>query len=130
MGQDDWVTPEPFAPLPAPSARSILITVLGDLVYPQDDPVWTATLLTVMRGLGVEDHAARQAIARSTAAGWIQSQRQGRAVRWQVAEHGREVIEDGIRRSAAFLDESAQWDGRWLTLLVSVPQEQRTVVSM
>jgi phenylacetic acid degradation operon negative regulatory protein len=121
------VIPDLAAVLPAPSARSMLITVLGELAFPDGRPVLTSTLLDVMRGLGIEDHAARQAIARSAAAGWMKSQRRGRAVQWQVAEHGREIVEDGMRRSAAFLDESTSWDGRWLMLLVSVPQEQRTV---
>jgi phenylacetic acid degradation operon negative regulatory protein len=104
----------------------VLITVLGEMTYP-DQPVWTTTLLEVLRGLGVEDHASRQAISRSAAAGWIESERKGRAVRWRLAPPGREVVEDGIRRRDAFLERSTPWDGNWLALLISVPQEQRTI---
>lgn len=116
---------DPPAPLPAPSARALLLTVLGELVYPDDAPVWTAALLEVLRGLGVETHAARQAIARGSAAGWIEGERHGRSTVWRVAPRGRRLIEDGMRRSAAFVEPFDAWDGRWLILLVTVPQQQR-----
>ncbi|MEV4420715.1 PaaX family transcriptional regulator C-terminal domain-containing protein [Patulibacter sp. NPDC049589] len=115
------------APLPAPSARALLVTVLGELVYPYEGPVWTAALIEVMRGLGVEEHAARQAIARGSAAGWIEAERHGRSARWTLADRGRRLIEDGMRRSAAFVEEPEPWDGRWLVLLVTVPQQQRAM---
>ena len=45
------------------SARSVLVTVLGELVEPYGQPVRTAALLYVLKGLGYGEHAARQAIA-------------------------------------------------------------------
>ena len=103
------------------------MTVLGELVYPQGEGAWTVALLEVLRGMGVEDHAARQAIARTAAAGWIEGDRVGRAVRWDLTGSGRGLLEDGMRRSAAFVEEPEPWDGQWLVLLVTVPQEQRPV---
>ncbi len=116
----------PHSPLPPASARSLLLTVLGEFGYPHDDALWTTALLKVLAGLGVESHAARQAIARSAAAGWIESERCGLAVRWRLTPAGREVVADGHRRSAEFLDKPVPWDGRWLVLLVSLPQNERT----
>ncbi len=113
------------SPLPPPSARALLLTVLGELVYPNDEPVWTAALLEVLRGLGVEADAARQAIARGSAAGWIESERHGRSTQWRLADHGRRLIEDGMRRSAAFVEKPHDWDGQWLVLMISIPQQQR-----
>ncbi|MDN5856618.1 MAG: PaaX family transcriptional regulator, partial [Actinomycetia bacterium] len=54
----------------AGSARSLLLTVLGELVLPAGEPVWTSSLLYVLKGVGVEEQTARQAIARGAAAGW------------------------------------------------------------
>lgn len=113
-------------PLPAASARSLLLTVLGEFVYPDNEPVWTSVLVRALAGLGVEERAARQAIARSAAAGWVDSERRGRAVRWTLADHGRRVIEDGQDRIAQFFDCSKSWDRRWLVLLVTIPQSERT----
>ncbi len=114
------------APLPPPSARSLLLTVVGEFCFPRHDAVWTTALIRVLGGLGVESHAARQAITRSADAGWIVSERHGRAVRWRLTGQGRAVVEDGVRRAAEYLRPSARWDGRWLVLLVSVPQQERT----
>ena len=113
-------------PLPPASARSLLLTVLGEFAYPDDEAVWTTVLIRVLGGLGVESHAVRQAINRSAAAGWIDSERSGRAVRWRLAAPGREVVDDGLKRAAEYLARPAPWDGRWLVLLVSLPQQART----
>jgi phenylacetic acid degradation operon negative regulatory protein len=115
----------PDSPLPRASARSYLLTVMGEFTYP-DGAAWTTVLLKVLGGLGIEEHAARQAIARSAASGWIESERQGRAVRWRLTKAGRAVVEDGQRRSEEFIAPPAPWDGRWLVLLVSLPQNERT----
>jgi phenylacetic acid degradation operon negative regulatory protein len=99
---------------------------MGELAYDDGTAVWTTALLKILGGLGVEAHAARQAIARSAAAGWIESERQGRTVQWRLTAEGRAVVEDGQRRSEEFLAPSVPWDGRWLVLLVSLPQNERT----
>jgi phenylacetic acid degradation operon negative regulatory protein len=124
MGEDGGMT-SGDSPLPRASARSLLLTVMGEFAY-DDGAVWTTALLKILAGLGIEEHAARQAIARSAAAGWIESERQGRAVRWRLTEQGRAVVTDGQRRSEEFMAPSAPWDGRWLVLLVSLPQNERT----
>ncbi len=87
---------------------------------------WTTALLRVLGGLGVEDHAGRQVLARSAAAGWLERERVGRSVRWRLAARGQELIAEGVRRSEAYLAAEDEWDGRWLMLYVSVPQQQRT----
>lgn len=114
------------SPLPATSARSLLLTVMGEFSYPRDEAIWTTALVRVLGGLGVEGHAARQAISRSADAGWIERERIGRTARWRLTTSGNKVIEDGLHRATAFLDRSEPWDGRWLILLVSVPQSERT----
>ncbi|MDT7771332.1 MAG: PaaX-like protein, partial [Pseudonocardiales bacterium] len=42
----DWGGSRPT--VAAGSARSLLLTVLGELVYPNGKPVWTASLLYVL----------------------------------------------------------------------------------
>lgn len=114
------------SPLPAASARSLLLTVMGEFAYPRDEAIWTTALVRVLGGLGVEGHAARQAISRSADAGWIERERIGRTARWRLTRSGKKIIEDGVHRATAFLDRTEPWNGRWLVLLVSVPQGERT----
>ncbi|MDQ3787190.1 MAG: PaaX family transcriptional regulator, partial [Actinomycetota bacterium] len=66
------------------SARSLLTTLLGEYVLPSDAPVWTSTLVDVLALFDVEEKAARQALARTAAEGWLRSDRVGRRVRWSL----------------------------------------------
>jgi phenylacetic acid degradation operon negative regulatory protein len=112
--------------LAAPSARSLLLTVAGEMLRDREEGVWTTALLRVFAGLGVEDHATRQLLARSAAAGWVTRERAGRGVRWRLADRGRELVVNGVRRSELYLGTGASWDGTWLVLYVTLPQHQRT----
>lgn len=113
--------------LPVGSARSLLLTILGAYVLPASEPVWTAALLHVMTGLGLEEQTARQAIARAADSGLISGAKHGRTVQWQVTEAGRAEIEDVTRRAESLLSPPARWDGRCLVLAVTVPQQLRSV---
>lgn len=111
--------------VPSGSARSLLLTVLGEFVLPGGRPVWTATLVDVLAGLGVETTAARQALARTAADGWIVAERVGRRTRWALTGSGRRLLTEGAARIYGFAPSAAAWDGRWLVLVVSVPERLR-----
>jgi phenylacetic acid degradation operon negative regulatory protein len=112
--------------LSAGSARSLLLTILGELVWPEDRPVWTSALLYVLRGLGIEEQTARQAIARGAAAGWITGERHGREVRWTLTPGGKKLIAEGAARVTSMSVADTGWDGRWLALMVTIPHTHRT----
>jgi len=108
-----------------PSARSLLLTVLGEYVLPGGEPVWTATLVRVLALLGVAEKAARQALARSAAEGWITSRRHGRLAMWELTDAGRRLLTEGARRIYTFGQDGPDWDGRWLVLLTGAPEAGR-----
>jgi len=108
------------------SARSFLLTILGELVMPHADTVWTSQLLTVMTGLGIEPQTARQAIARATASGWIAGERRGREVRWTLTPKCIAMLREGERRVRA-LAEAPPWDGRWVIVFLTIPQSRGAV---
>jgi len=107
------------------SARSLLMTILGEFVLPAARPVWTSTLVYVLAMLDVEEKSARQALARTAAEGWLSSDRVGRRVRWHLTAHGRRLLVEGAERIYSFGNEHRDWDGRWLVLLISVPETLR-----
>lgn len=111
--------------LGATSARSLLLTVLGEFVLPRPEPVWTQNLIDVLADLGVEQKSARQALARTAAEGLLESGRSGRRVRWSLSESGRRLLTEGAARIYGFGTRTEAWDGRWLVLLVSVPESRR-----
>jgi phenylacetic acid degradation operon negative regulatory protein len=111
--------------LGATSARSLLLTVLGEFVLPRDEPVWTQVLIDVLGRLGVEHKSARQALARTAAEGLLESDRAGRRVRWSLTAQGSSLLSDGASRIYGFGAPARPWAGRWLVLLVSVPEVRR-----
>jgi phenylacetic acid degradation operon negative regulatory protein len=107
------------------SARSLLMTVLGEFVLPQDGAVWTSALVRALGMLGVEEKSARQALARAAAEGWLASLRQGRQVRWSLTGPGRRLLSEGAERIYSFGRRQRDWDRRWLLLIVTVPESRR-----
>lgn len=120
--------PDPFSrrrEVAATSARSLLLTVLGEFVLPGGAPVWTQTLLDLLAAVGVEEKAARQALARTAGDGVLVSERVGRRVRWDLSEAGRRLLVEGAERIYAHGRGQPAWDGRWLMVVASVPETQR-----
>ena len=46
-------------------------------------------------------------------------------MQWQLTEPGRRLLSQGATRIYSFGSEQRTWDGRWLVLLVSVPEAKR-----
>lgn len=109
----------------ANSARSILLTMLGEFVLPRGGEVWTGTLVDALAATGVEPKAARQALARAAAEGLLVSTRHGRRVRRQLTGAGDALLTEGTERIYGFMRGSHTWDGRWLVISVGVPESQR-----
>ncbi|MGF7236827.1 MAG: PaaX family transcriptional regulator [Frankia sp.] len=109
------------------SARSLLLTVLGEFVLPHCEPVWTSTLVTVLGALGVEEKAARQALMRVGGDGWIAASRHGRRTRWALTPAGERLLADGSRRIFSFAGAVRQWNGQWLLIAVDAPEGQRAL---
>lgn len=107
------------------SARSLLLTLLGEFVLPAGKPTWTSPLLHGLAGAGVGEKAARQAIARAAAAHWIESESAGRRTAWRLTASGRRFIQDGSRRLRSLRGEAGHWNGDWLLLHVTLPEARR-----
>jgi len=107
------------------SARSLLMTVLGEFVLPQDRPVWTWMLVDTLARCGIAEKSARQALARAAAEGLLRSERVGRRTRWALTPPARRLLTEGAGRIYEFGRSERPWDGRWLLLLVSVPEAKR-----
>jgi phenylacetic acid degradation operon negative regulatory protein len=113
--------------LGAASARSLLLTVLGEFVLPSGRPVWTSALLELLADLEVAEKAARQAIMRTADSGWIEASRVGRETRWSLTSAGTGLLREGSSRIYSFAAEEQPWDGRWLVLTVGVPENNRAL---
>lgn len=109
------------------SARSLLMTILGEFVLPFGQRVWTSTLVRALGMVDIEEGSARQALARTAAEGWLSSERVGRRVRWTLTDAGRRLLAEGAQRIYTFGSGERSWDGRWLVVLVSIPESMRAL---
>lgn len=127
------------------SAKSMMLTVLGEFVLPASSPgtgergdgsggaggsgddagVWTGTLVDALVAIGYRDRNARQVLTRLRDDGRIRSERQGRRTRWLLTDDGRALLEAGAERIYRFGRRAESWDGRWLLVQCSVPEVLR-----
>src|SRR3954451_13337473 len=110
----------------APAARSVLLTMLGEYVLPASGGAWQESLIGALGTLGYKTHAARQALARSVSAGWLETSRHGRRARVHLTTATAEALRSGAARIYSF-GEPWEWDGRWLLVVLRVPEERREV---
>ncbi len=109
------------------SARSILLTLLGEFVFPARRPVWTSALVQVMANMGCAEKAARQAISRAAVSGWIESHKEGRRVSWTLTPRMEHFMAEGTQRVHSMSLAPARWDGRWLVLVLALPETHRSM---
>ncbi len=110
----------------APAARSVLLTLLGEYVLPASGGAWQETLIGALETLGHKTPAARRALARSAAAGWLRTERHGRRSRVQLTPATADMLRSGTERIYSF-GEPWDWDGHWLLVVLRVPEERREV---
>jgi phenylacetic acid degradation operon negative regulatory protein len=110
----------------APAARSLLLTILGEYVLPRGEPVWQETLVGALVSVGYTQQAARQALSRSVRDGWLETSRHGRRARVSLSGRASELLSTGATRIYSF-GSPWRWDGRWLVLILRVPEQQRAV---
>ena len=110
-----------------PSVRTqfLIFNLFGDYVFPRQRAVWTASLLDVLRVLGVGDRAARSTLSRMKQKGWLEASRDGRRSAYRLTPRGAVLLEEGSRR--LFGPRLADWDGRWHLVIYSLPQEMRAL---
>ncbi|MBV9792780.1 MAG: PaaX family transcriptional regulator [Actinobacteria bacterium] len=113
----------------APSARGLLLTLLGEFVLPGDTAgngtAWTSAVLATFGRLGIEEKTTRQALMRTAAAGWLEAEKLGRRTRWRLTGSARQMLTDGARRIYSFTGPDPDWDGHWLLIAARIPESDR-----
>jgi phenylacetic acid degradation operon negative regulatory protein len=108
----------------AGSARGILFTLLGEFVLPSEGAAWTSAVLAAFERLGVAEKATRQALMRTSNAGWLHAEKVGRRTRWLLTPAAKKLLTDGAHRIYSFGPAQA-WDGQWVLVQVRIPEADR-----
>ncbi len=110
----------------ARTARTLMLTILGEAVAPYGSSVWQETLVAGLGTLDVSAIAARQVVARATREGLLKSERVGRRSLMHISEDALDRLHEGRQRTLSFGD-SAEWDERWLLVAMTIPEERREI---
>jgi phenylacetic acid degradation operon negative regulatory protein len=111
----------------AESARGLLFTILGEFVLPTGGSAWTSSFLDLFGRLHIEQKAARQALMRTAADGWLTAERIGRRTCWHLTPDAVELLTDGTERIYDFTATHLDWDGHWIVVLARAPERNRAV---
>ena len=115
-----------LASVGTPAARSALLTILGEYVAPRGATLYRDAYVTALQTMGYGENTARQAVSRSVTAGWLESERNGRRSLMTVSGRTRCMLEAGYPRIYNF-GEPWRWSGKWLVVIVRVPESERHV---
>jgi phenylacetic acid degradation operon negative regulatory protein len=107
------------------SAKALLLTILGEFVLPNGGSVWTSTLIDTLALFGVGEANARQAAARLGEDGILAPVKIGRSTRWDLTPRGQRLLVAGAERIYEFGSADQVWDGQWLLVLTSIPEDVR-----
>ena len=108
------------------SARSVLVTVLGDSVLPVTKTLWLSSLFQLATPFGFSERLVRTSMFRLAAEGWVSNERIGRRSRYSMTLLAVRESEDADRR--IYGRESGSWDGSWTFAVVdapSIPADER-----
>jgi phenylacetic acid degradation operon negative regulatory protein len=101
----------------------LIFVLFGDLIAPRGGQVWTASLLQMLKVLGVGSGAARSTLSRMTRNGWLKTEREGRHSLHALTARGRLILEEGGQR--IFESRKTDWNGQWYQVVYSLPENKR-----
>jgi phenylacetic acid degradation operon negative regulatory protein len=115
---------EPAATLFERRPQSLVITLLGAYVYPDDRVVWSGGLVRLLSELGFSVGAARIALARLTRRDLLARVRDGRLVHYRLTARASALLDEGERRIFSLGREVRPAD-EWTMLWHAIPDERR-----
>jgi phenylacetic acid degradation operon negative regulatory protein len=118
------VSAKPAAMLVERRPQSLVITLLGAYVYPDDRLAWSGGLVRLLVELGVSAGSARVALARLTRRDLLTRVRDGRLVHYRLTTRAVALLDEGNRRIFSFGRDARAADA-WTVLWHALPDERR-----
>jgi phenylacetic acid degradation operon negative regulatory protein len=104
--------------------QSLVITLLGSYVHPEERTVWSGGLVKLLGELGFSAGAARAALVRLTRRDLLERVRDGRLVHYRLTGRAAALLDEGDRRIFS-LGRDARDAEAWTILWHAAPEELR-----
>ncbi|MDQ4081376.1 MAG: PaaX family transcriptional regulator [Actinomycetota bacterium] len=104
--------------------QSLVITLLGSYVHPEERTVWSGGLVRLLGELGFSVGAARVALARLTRRDLLARVRDGRLVHYRLTARASSLLDEGDRRIFS-LGRNLRPPEVWTVLWNGIPEDRR-----
>ena len=101
------------------SARSVLVTILGDSVLPVTKTLWLSSMFELAAPFGFSERLVRTSMFRLVSEGWVASERVGRRSRYSLTLLAVGESTDADRR--IYSPDPTDWDGSWTFAVLDTP---------
>lgn len=106
-------------------ARTVVFDLFGDYLRYRGGEVRLRGLIALMDCFAVREATVRVVVTRLRREGWLSSRRDGRETTYVLTDKAWQQLDDG--RSRMFQRVDGPWDGRWHTVIYSVPETERAL---
>jgi phenylacetic acid degradation operon negative regulatory protein len=108
--------------------QHLIVTLFGDYWLERPEHLPSAGLVALAGEFGVSPTSARAALSRLARRGLLAPSKAGRNTYYGLTHRAERVLRAGQQRIVRFGRTSAQpWDGRWVVVVFSVPEQRRDV---
>jgi hypothetical protein len=108
--------------------QHLIVTLFGDYWWDRTEHLPSAGLVALVGEFDISATSARAALSRLGRRGLLASSKIGRRTYYGPAPETEEVMRAGADRIFSFgAGDACPWDGTWLVVAFSVPEEQRDV---
>ncbi|HMH92679.1 MAG TPA: PaaX family transcriptional regulator C-terminal domain-containing protein [Streptosporangiaceae bacterium] len=108
--------------------QHLIITLFGDYWWGNTEHLPSAGLVALVSEFDISATSARAALSRLGRRGLLTSSKAGRRTFYGPTPRTEVVMREGADRIFSFgVDDASPWDGTWLVVAFSVPEEQRDV---
>ena len=104
--------------------KDLIFTLFGEYLLEHTDAVWVGSLIALLEPLGLTEGSVRTSLSRMAKKGWLHTERVGKHAVYGLTEMGRSLLEEGQDRILHPTWDRG-WDGRWLLLTYSIPEDAR-----
>ncbi len=104
--------------------QSLVLTLLGSYVHPEERTVWSGGLVTLLGELGFSAGAARVALTRLTRRDLLARVRDGRLVHYRTTARASSLLAEGDRRIFS-LGQDLRPAEAWTVLWNAIPEDRR-----
>lgn len=99
-----------------PRAKSLIVTIYGDMIAPHGDAVWLGGFIRLVEPFGLNARLVRTSVFRLSRENWLVSEQIGRRSFYSLTDAGSRRFAHAYRR--IYNDAREPWDGEWRIVLL------------